>query len=62
MVEGDGGEAPDAVLPVTEHWECVTVAIPRAEVCVAPVLWAADVTHGQGEDLLHLKTHTEHTH
>lgn len=55
MVQGDGGQTPHAMLPVTEHGERVSILVTCAEVCVAAVLGVAQVRQGQGEDLIHLE-------
>lgn len=55
MVQGDGGQTPHSMLPVTKHGERVSILVTCAEVCVAAVLGVAEVRQRQGEDLFHLE-------
>lgn len=54
MVESDGCQTPHSMLPVTKHWDGVSILVAGAEVCVATVLRVTQVGQGQAENLLHL--------
>lgn len=41
VVQSDGRQPPHSMLPVTKHWEGVSVFVTGAEVSVAPVLRVA---------------------
>lgn len=43
------------MLPIMKHWDCVSVLVTSAEVCVTAVLRVAQMGQGQSEDLLHLR-------
>lgn len=54
MIQSDRREAPNSMLPVSKHWQRVSVLVTDAEVRVATVLRGAQVGQGQGENFLHL--------
>lgn len=41
VVQSDCRQAPHAMLPITEHWQCVAVLVACAEMCVATILRVA---------------------